>query len=83
MSVDRLELGLTEFRTELQKFRLEASRDNADLARGIKEEFGRVYERLDRIETGQAEILERLDRFETGQAEIRRLLERGRRWWPF
>lgn len=47
--VARLESGLTEFRTELQKFRLEASRDNADLARGIKEEFGRVNARLDEI----------------------------------
>jgi predicted nuclease with TOPRIM domain len=71
VSVDRLadlEAGLTEFRTELQKFRLEASRDNADLARGIKEEFTRLYARIDRLEHGQAEIL----------AILRR-----RRWWPF
>ena len=57
-----LEVDLTEFRTELQKFRLEASRDNADLARGIREEFGRLYARLDGIAAGQAEILAELRR---------------------
>jgi hypothetical protein len=66
--VTDLDRDLTEFRTELQKFRLEAARDNADLARGIREEFDRVYVRLDAIARGQSEIL----------TEIRR-----RRWWPF
>lgn len=51
----QVEQGLLELRTELQKFRLEASRDNADLARGIKDD-------LRRLEAGQAEILALLRR---------------------
>jgi|307.fasta_scaffold16167_6 hypothetical protein len=54
-----IRLAITELRTELQQFRLEALKANADLATGIARD-------IRRLEAGQAQILSEIRRSRRG-----------------